>query len=246
MMTKDIHKWQEKQAAEEGPLTKYSEVLYTERKHPLKQTRGKGNAPQTHIHEAVSYKLYPLTRKEEDHVQQFLKEEQRKGHIHPEMTSIGERQIIMGCKKANMYVMRNNQAMTRHSMKAFTGKKPLLKSDEDWQHKDTPVVKKESNRTATGSCGSTRRLKFMNTLSRLWDILQSNEASNRAKDPVITTEKSPEQLKSSQQPDHRIPKDTKRQTDHPKHQPSDTKPSRLQRSNRHLEAPRRDRTSQGP
>ena len=157
-----------------------------------------------------------LTRKEEDHVRQFLKEEQRKGHIHPETTSIRERQIIMGCKKANMYIMRNDQAMTHRSMKAFTGKNSLLKSDEDWQCKDTPVVKKESNRTATGSCGSTRRLKFMNTLSRLWDILQSNKASNQAKDPATMTERSPEQPKSSRQPDHRILKDTKRQTDRSK------------------------------
>ena len=131
-MTKDIRKWQEKQATEEGPLMKYNEVLYTARQSPLKQMRGKGNAPQTCIHEAVSCKLYPLTRKEEDHGRQFLKEEQRKGHIHPETMSIGERQIIMGCKKANMYVIRNDQAMTRRSMKAFTGKKPLLKTDEDW------------------------------------------------------------------------------------------------------------------
>ena len=171
MTTKDIREWQEKQATEEGPLTKYDEVLYTERQRPLKHTRGKGNAPQTRTHESVSFKLYPLTRKEEDHVQQFLKEEQRKGHIHPETTSIGERQIIMGCKKANMYVMRNDQAMTCHNMKAFTGKKPLLKSDEDWRCKDTPVVKKRSDETATGSCGSARQLKFMNALSRLRDIL---------------------------------------------------------------------------
>ena len=149
-MTKDVCEWQEKQATEEGPLTKYNEVLYTERQCPLKQMRGKGNAPQTHIHEAVSCKLYPLTRKEEDHVRQFLKEEQRKGHIHPETTSIGERQIIMGCKKANMYVMRNDQAMTRRCIKAFTGKKPLLKSDEDWRCKDTPTVKRESDETVTG------------------------------------------------------------------------------------------------
>jgi hypothetical protein len=86
MTTKDTHKWQEKQATEEGPLTKYNEVLYIERQRPLKRTRGKGNAPQTHTHEAVNCKLYPLTRKEEDHVRQFLKEEQRKGHIHPEVT----------------------------------------------------------------------------------------------------------------------------------------------------------------
>ena len=94
--------------------------------------RGKGNTPQTCIHDAVNCKLYPLTRKEQEHVQQFLKEEQRKGHIHPKMTSIGERQIIMGCKKANTYIMKNNQAMTCRSMKAFTSEKPLLKSDEDW------------------------------------------------------------------------------------------------------------------
>ena len=197
MTTKDIREWQEKQATEEGPLTKHNEVLYIERKHPLKQMRGKGNASQTCIHNAVDCKLYPLTRKEEDHVWQFLKEEQRKGHIHPETTSIGERQIVMGCKKANMYVMRNNQAMTHHSMKAFTSKKPLLKSDEDWRRKDTPIVKKESDKTATGSCGSARRLKFMNTLSHLQDILRANEASNRVKNSITTKERSPEQPGSS-------------------------------------------------
>jgi hypothetical protein len=202
MTTKDICEWQEKQATEEGPLTKYS----------------KGNALQTCIHEAVNCKLYPLTRKEEDHLWQFLKEEQRKGHIHPETASIGERQIIMGYKKANMYIMKNDQAMTHCSMKAFTGKKPLLKSDEDWRCKDTPIVKKESDETATKSSSSARQLKFMNTLSRLQDILRSNKASNLAKDPVITTERSPEQPKLSRQPDHRISKDTRRQTDHLKHQ----------------------------
>ena len=191
-MTKDIHEWQEKQATEKQPLTKYNEVLYTERQHPLKQTRGKGNAPQTRTHEAVSCKLYPLTRKEEDHVRQFLKEEQRKGHIHPETMSIRERQIIMGCKKANTYVMKNDQAMTHRSMKAFTGKKPLLKSDEDWRHKDTPIVKRETDETVTKSSSSARQLKFMNTLSCLRDILRANEASNRAKDLVIPTKKSPE------------------------------------------------------
>ena len=135
---------------------KYNEVLYTERQSPLKRTRGKGNTPQTCTYHEVNCKLYPLTRKEEDHVQQFLKEEQRKGHIHSEVTSIRERQIIMGCKKANMYIMRNDQAMTRHSTKAFTGKKPLLKSDEDWRRKDTPTVKRESDETATKLSSSAR------------------------------------------------------------------------------------------
>ena len=218
MMTKDIYEWQEKQATGEGPLTKYDKVLYTEKRHPLKQMRGKGNASQTRIHNVVSCKLYPLTRKEEVHVWQFLKEEQRKGHIHPETMSIGERQLIMGCKKANMYVMRNDQAMTRCSMKAFTGKKPLLKSDEDWRRKDTPTVKRESDETATKSSSSARRLKFMNALSRLRDILRANEASNRVKDSVTAKEISPERPEPSQQPGHRIPKDTRRQTDNPKHQ----------------------------
>ena len=132
MMTKDTCEWQEKQATEEGPLIKYNEVLYTERQHFLKQMRGKGDAPKIHIHNTINCKLYPLTRKEEVHVRQFLKEEQRKGHIHPEVTSIGERQIIMGYRKANMYVIRSDQAMTHYNMKAFTGKKPFLKSDKDW------------------------------------------------------------------------------------------------------------------
>ena len=80
----------------------------------------------------INCKLYPLTRKEEDHVQQFLKEEQRKGHIHPEMTLIEERQIIMGCRKANTYIIRSDKTMTRYNMKTPTGKKPLLESDKDW------------------------------------------------------------------------------------------------------------------
>ena len=62
----------------------------------------------------------------------------------------------MGCKEANIYVIKSNQVMTCHSIKAFTGKKPLLKSDEDWQHKDAPIVKRELDKTATGSYGSTR------------------------------------------------------------------------------------------
>ena len=99
------------------------------------------------------------------------------------MMSIGERQIIMGCKKANMYVIRSDQAMTCCNMKAFTGKKPLLKSDEDWQCTDTPIVKRESDEPATRSCSSIGRLKFINTLSHLQDILQSNEASNQANIP---------------------------------------------------------------
>ena len=170
-MTKDTHKWQGKQATEEGPLMKYNEVLYTERQCPLKQLRGKGNASQSHIHNVINCKLYPVTRKEEDHVRQFLKEEQRKGHIHPEMTSIGERQIVMGCRKANMYVIRSDQAMTCSNIKMPTGKKPLLQSDKDWQCKDTPVVKGKSDKTATGSCSNTRQLKLTNALSRPQDTL---------------------------------------------------------------------------
>ena len=45
MTTKDNRKWQRKQATEEGPLMKYDEVLYTERKHSPKQMRDKGDAP---------------------------------------------------------------------------------------------------------------------------------------------------------------------------------------------------------
>ena len=126
----------------------------------------------------------------------------------------------MDCKKANVYVMRSNQAMTCCNMKAITTKKPLLKSDENWQHKDTPIVKRESDETATKSSSSARQLKFMNALSRLRDILRANETSNRVKDSV-TKERSPKQPELSRRPDHRIPKDTGRQTDHPKCQ---TKP----------------------
>ena len=103
----------------------------------------------------------------------------------------------MGCKKANMYVIRNDQAMTRHSMKTFTGKKPLLRSDEDWRCKDTPTVKGELDETATKLSSSARRLKFMNALSRLWDMLRANEASNQVKNSVTTKERSPERPGSS-------------------------------------------------
>ena len=58
----------------------------------------------------------------------------------------------------------------------------------------------------------------MNALSRLQDMLRANEASNRVKDSITAKEKSPERPGSSQQPNHRTPKDTRRQADHPKHQ----------------------------
>ena len=58
----------------------------------------------------------------------------------------------------------------------------------------------------------------MNALSYLRNILRANEASNWVKDSVATKERSPEQPGLSQQPDHRTPKDTRRQTDHPKRQ----------------------------
>ena len=219
MTTKDTHEWQRKQATEEGPLTKYNEVLYTERQHSLKQTRGKGNAPQSCIHNAINCKLYPLTRKEEGHVQQFLKEEQRKGHIHPEMTSIRERQIIMGCRKANTYVMRRNQAMTCCHMKAFTGKKPLHQSDKDWKCEDTPIVKGKLDKTTTGSCTSTMQFKSMNALSHLQDTLWSNEVFNCATDAAVMIGKSSKQPELCQQPNYRAPKDTEGLIDCPKHQP---------------------------
>ena len=98
----------------------------------------------------------------------------------------------MGCKKANTYIIRSNQAMTRCNTKTTTTKKTLLKSDEDWRHKDTPIVKRETDETVTKSSSSARQLKFMNALSHLRDILRANEASNRVKDSITTKEKSPE------------------------------------------------------
>jgi hypothetical protein len=58
----------------------------------------------------------------------------------------------------------------------------------------------------------------MNTLSRLRDMLRANEASNQVKDSVTTKERSLERPESSRQTDHRTPKDTRRQADHPKRQ----------------------------
>ena len=116
-------------------------------------------------------KLHPLTRKEEDHVQKFLKEEKRKGHIHPKMTSIGEKQIVMGCRKANTYIIRSNKAMTCYNMMMPTGKKPLLKTNGDWQYRDTPIVNGKSDKTTTESRTSIMQLRFANALSCLQDTL---------------------------------------------------------------------------
>jgi hypothetical protein len=142
----------------------------------------------------------------------------------------------MRCKKANMYVMRNDQAMTRHSMKAFTGKKPLLRSDEDWRRKDTPTVKRESDETATKLSSSARRLKFMNALSHLWDMLRANEASNQVKNSVTIKERSPERPGSSRQTDHRTHKYTKRQADCPKCQTKTHKTIKVAEKQRTLES----------
>jgi len=83
-------------------LEEYHEVLYKERQPPQRSAR---NALHSRIHGVINCKLYPLSKEEEDHVRQFIKEEQRKGYIYPETTPAKEKQIIMGCRKTNTFTI---------------------------------------------------------------------------------------------------------------------------------------------
>src|SRR6267142_5122851 len=104
MTTQDTHNWRERKATTKELLEKYHGVLYEEKRPLQKSARNKGNTSHSRTHGVINCKLYPLNKEEEDRVRQFVKEEQREGYIYPETTPAKERQIIMGCRKANTFI----------------------------------------------------------------------------------------------------------------------------------------------
>src|SRR6266850_2012163 len=135
MTTQDTHNWRERQATMKGLLEKYHGVLYKERQPPQKSTRDKRNTLHSRIHGVINCKLHPLNKEEEDHVRQFIKEEQRKGYIYPEMTPAKEKQIIMGCRKTNTFVIRSDKTMICRNTKLPMDKE-LPKPDGNWRHRN--------------------------------------------------------------------------------------------------------------
>ena len=109
MTTQDMHNWRERQATTEGLLEKYHKVLYKERQPPLRNARNKRTTLHSCTHGVINCKLYPLNREEEDHVWQFIKEEQKKGYTYPETTPAKERQVVVGCRKANTFIIRSDK-----------------------------------------------------------------------------------------------------------------------------------------
>src|SRR6267142_1846333 len=146
MMTQDTRNWQERQNTTKELLKKYHGVLYEERQPPQRSAR---NTLHSRTHGVINCKLHPLNKEEEDHVQQFIKEEQEKGHIYPEMTPAKEKQIIMGCRKTNTFVIRSDKTMICRNTKLPMDKE-LSKLDGNWRHRNTRTTREDQCKVTTG------------------------------------------------------------------------------------------------
>ena len=145
-MTQDTHNWQERQATTKELLDKYHGVLHEERQPPQRSTR---NALHSRAHGVINCKLYPLNKEEEDHVRQFIKEEQEKGYIYPETTPAKEKQIIMGCRKANTFIIQSDKAMACRNARLPVDKE-ISKPDGNWRHRNTRITREDQCRVTTG------------------------------------------------------------------------------------------------
>jgi len=129
-------------------LEKYHGVLYEERQPPQRSARNKKNALHSRTHGVINCKLHPLNKEEEDRVRQFIKEEQREGYIYPEMTPAKERQIIMGCRKANTFIIRSNKAMTCKNARLPMDKE-ISKPNRNWRQRNTRTTKEDQCKVTT-------------------------------------------------------------------------------------------------
>jgi len=83
---------------------------FYQEKQPLER-RGNRKAPlQNSNPRGINCKIYPLSKEEEGHVQQFLREEQKRGYIGQKMMPAftrdkRERQLILGYRRINRYVI---------------------------------------------------------------------------------------------------------------------------------------------
>jgi hypothetical protein len=110
--------WQKEQAkAAIRRLPKeHWKVFYQEKQPPRR--KGNKKVPSWHGNpREISCKIYPLSKEEEGHVWQFLREEQKRGYISQGASPAfirdkRERQLIMGYRRLNRYVIQNNSKMT--------------------------------------------------------------------------------------------------------------------------------------
>jgi len=145
MTTQDTHNWRERQATTKELLEKYHGVLYEERQPSQKSAR---NALHSRTNGVINCKLHPLNKEEEDHVRQFIKEEQRQGYIYPEMTPAKERQIIMNCRKANTFIIRSNKAMACRNARLPMDEE-LSKPDGNWRHRNIRTTREDQCKVTT-------------------------------------------------------------------------------------------------
>jgi len=131
-------------------LEKYHGVLYKERQPPQGSARNKRNTLHSRIHGVINCKLHPLNKEEEDHVWQFIKEEQEKGYICPETTPAKEKQIIMGCRKTDTFVIRSNKTKVYRNTRLPMDKE-LSKPDGNWRHRNTRTTREDQCRVTTGT-----------------------------------------------------------------------------------------------
>jgi hypothetical protein len=112
------YQWQKEQvrvAMQRLPKEHWN-IFHQEKQSPRKKGNRKIPSRHNDLRE-INCKIYPLSKEEEGHIQQFLREEQNRGYIGRKTAPAfikdkRERRLILGYKRINRYVIQDNKEMT--------------------------------------------------------------------------------------------------------------------------------------
>jgi hypothetical protein len=172
------------------------------------------NAPKI-----IKHRMYPLTREEEAYIRQFLKEEQKKGHIYLEAPPIafpastkgkkgtGRERITVNDGQASRNTTQdNNAAVDIYGIaRLLTGKKLFSKFNVHRKCKGARVVGKDTHRTAFKDTKAPPRVGQV-LRDDFSEILQKypNETFHYRDNFIVATKETPEGLAQHQQICHEV------------------------------------------
>jgi hypothetical protein len=112
------YQWQKKQArvVVQRLPKEHWKVFHQEKQSPRR--KGNRKIPLWHSDfREINCKIYPLSKEEEGHIWQLLREEQKRGYIGQKTAPTfvkdkRERQLILGYRRINTYVIQDNKEMT--------------------------------------------------------------------------------------------------------------------------------------
>jgi hypothetical protein len=116
-MQEEPYQWQKEQArVAKQRLPKENWKVFHREKQPPRR-KGDRKVPSQHRNlREINCKVYPLSKEEEGHVQQFLREEQKRGYIGQRtapafMKDKRERRLILGYRRINRYIIHDSNKM---------------------------------------------------------------------------------------------------------------------------------------